>query len=144
MNTNYVVLFNDDGVSDISQQMSAHGDRLRQSLTERQITGLAYVEGALMFGTVEDAELDFGRLAAETQQTDHGQALARRIAQVRDDGGWWDRVRGAMRANLGGKTKMSRSGESIIFTEAQCGRHDLASWREFAQAQLTAAGIAVD
>ncbi len=143
MSTNYVVLFDDDGVRNIGQQMREHQERLREDLTERQMRDLAYVEGALMFGTVEDAEREFVALDAATQQTSQGISLSRRIYKARDDSAWWDRAHAAMRACIGGKTKMSRSGKTIIFAIPQCGRHDLASWREFAESQFAAAGIQV-
>lgn len=63
------------------------------------------------------------------------------IDEYEQDALWWPRVHAAMRANLGGKTKWSKSGEVVIFSEPTCGRHDLSSWRERAQAQLDEAGI---
>lgn len=144
MQTNYVVLLNDDGVSNINNQMAAHAEDLSRSLSSEQIRALAYVEGALEFGNAGDAAKEFSRLDVKTQQTAHGQALSRRINQSVDDSAWWKRVHAAMRAALGSKTKMSRSGNTVIFSEPQCGRHDLAGWRERAQVQLNSAGISVE
>lgn len=138
-----VILFSDDGRTDISAQMRAHYERLSETLTDAQMKELAYVEGALLYGTAQEARAEFSELPTTTQQTQEGQILMSRIARRDADEAWFAAAQAAMRRNLGGKTKYSRTGNSVIFARPQCGRHDLSSSREFAQAQMRAADIEV-
>ena len=53
-------------------------------------------------------------------------------------------IQAAMFAALGTLTKMSRSGNSIVFIRPVLGRSDLSGDDELAQAQAQAAGLTVD
>lgn len=139
--TGFVVIFNDGGATGLEHQMRNHLEHLQAELTSEQLRALAYVEGALVYGSPDIARIQFDYLDERTQNSSFGQALNQRIAQRADESLWWPRVHAAMRAHLGGKTKMSRSGEVVIFSEPQCGRHDLAGWRRQAERQLESAGI---
>ncbi|GLR55206.1 hypothetical protein KYK30_31260 [Shinella yambaruensis] len=53
-------------------------------------------------------------------------------------------IQAAMFAALGEKTKLSRSGLSVIFIEPQCGRHDLSGIEDLAVKQAEAAGLDIN
>lgn len=141
MNQNYVVMHSKNSSA---YEMSQNIEQLMRSLTKEQMKALAYVEGALEFGTAETAQKEFSRLDMSTQKSIQGIEISRRIAERLDDDLWWKRVNKAMQDNLGGKTKMSKSGNVIIFAQEQYGRHDLSSMRNHAQFQLDSAGIEID
>ena len=138
------IIFKDDGQTDIAPQMRMHEDRLRLRLTDAQIKALAYVEGALLYSAPAAALAEYEQLPAETKATPEALALQQQITQACDDAQWWPCVHAAMRAAVGGATKMSHSGKKVIFGTPQCGRSDLSSWREVAERQLAAAGIVIN
>lgn len=53
-------------------------------------------------------------------------------------------IHAAMFAAIGGLTKISRSGNSVVFSAPQCGRHDLSGDEATAEKQARAAGLDLD
>lgn len=126
----------------------AHVSAMEEAgLDVADMRALACVEGRLYFGPDGEAPgtaaraalVMLQRLPAAVQQTEPAIRLRAEI----DDEIWFEAARAAMRAQIGGACRLSRSGASAIFAPPQCGRADLSCRREFAQAQLSAAGIEV-
>lgn len=65
-------------------------------------------------------------------------ALFKERAHAED---WYAAARKAMLAELGGRCKMSMHDRSVVFTETQCGSHELSDDLSLAESQLRLAGI---
>lgn len=64
------------------------------------------------------------------------------LRELLDEEAFYNRAEEAMAdAIITGACKMSRSGQTVIFRQAQCGRQDLSGIRRIAEQQLTGAGL---
>lgn len=111
--------FSTDSIAERQARLNQAADRVPADLLQRSSIARTLVEAARCLQQQADAAVDEDR--------------------------WYAAAERAMCAAIpSGKCKLSRSGQSVIFSEPQCGRHDLSEGRiGFARAQMRSAGIDV-